>query len=266
MSRQKVAVFIALVALASSCYARASTSETSRQTEKAEPAQAEEAATPTKEKPLPSSASSVDPALAKIDDFIKERTEAGNIDKSKSSWRTRMPFPPELAFDKTKNYFWNLRTSKGDIKIRFMPDVAPMHVSSSIYLIRSGFYNDLLFHRVITNFMAQGGCPTGNGKGSPGYKYDGETSSDVKHDRPGLLSMANRGPGTDGSQFFLTFVPTGWLDGKHTIFGEVVEGMNVVKALEAEGSGNGKTETQIKMVESTVTVEPKAKKKKAKGN
>jgi cyclophilin family peptidyl-prolyl cis-trans isomerase len=146
-----------------------------------------------------------------------------------------------------------------------MPEVAPMHVSSSIYLIRSGFYDDLIFHRVIPGFMAQGGCPLGKGTGSPGYKYAGETDPKVKHDRPGLLSMANSGPGTDGSQFFLTFVPTKWLDNKHTLFGEVVDGMSVLKAMEAVGSRGGATRERVEMVASSVTVEPKMK-KKAKGN
>jgi len=116
-----------------------------------------------------------------------------------------------------------------------------MHVTSFAYLIKVGFFDGLTFHRVITGFMAQGGCPLGSGSGGPGYQFDGEYSPAVKHNRGGLLSMANAGPGTDGSQFFLTFVPTPWLDGKHTIFGEVVEGMDVVKALEAVGSQSGRT-------------------------
>jgi cyclophilin family peptidyl-prolyl cis-trans isomerase len=136
-----------------------------------------------------------------------------------------------------------------------------MHVSSTIYLVRLGFYDDLIFHRVIKGFMAQGGCPLGRGTGSPGYKYDGETDPKVKHDRPGLLSMANAGPGTDGSQFFLTFVPTPHLNGKHTIFGEVVEGMEVVKVLESLGTGRGATSEKLDMKKSTITVAAKPVKK-----
>jgi cyclophilin family peptidyl-prolyl cis-trans isomerase len=129
-----------------------------------------------------------------------------------------------------------------------------MHVTSFMYLTRLGFYDDLAFHRVITNFMAQGGDPAGNGTGGPGYEFDGEFSAGVRHDRPGLLSMANRGPGTDGSQFFLTFIPTPWLDGKHTIFGEVVEGMDVLQSLEAAGSPSGRTSQPLKMEKVTIEV------------
>ncbi len=117
-------------------------------------------------------------------------------------------------------------TNKGPILIKFMPAVAPMHVTSFMYLTELGYYDGLAFHRVIPGFMAQGGCPLGSGTGGPGYKFAGEFDPKVKHTKGGLLSMANAGPGTDGSQFFLTFVATPWLDGKHTIFGEVVEGMD----------------------------------------
>ena len=199
-----------------------------------------------------------DKALGQIDEFIAAQKESGKIDVSKPRWKTSMPSPPELEFNAEMDYFWNLKTNKGDIKIRLMPGVAPMHVSSTIYLVRTGFYDGLIFHRVIPKFMAQGGCPLGRGTGSPGYQYDGETDPKVKHDRPGLLSMANAGPGTDGSQFFLTFVPTSHLDGKHTIFGEVVDGMPVVKALEAQGSaGRGTPKQRLEMIGSTITVEPK---------
>ena len=145
----------------------------------------------------------------------------------------------KLTFEPDKSYFWNLDTDVGSLKIKLMTDVAPMHVSSTIFLSRLGFYDGLTFHRIITGFMAQGGDPLGNGRGGPGYKYKGEFDSSVKHDRPGLLSMANAGPGTDGSQFFITFVPTPHLDGRHTLFGEVVEGKGTLRALESRGSRGG---------------------------
>jgi len=184
-----------------------------------------------------------DPAIAKIDEFIA----AQKIDKGNPSWKQNLPKPPQVTFSKDKKYVWVLETNKGTMKITLKPDVAPMHVSSTIYLTRLGFYDGLIFHRVIQGFMAQGGCPLGTGTGGPGYQFDGEYRADVKHDRPGLLSMANAGPGTDGSQFFLTFVPTPWLDGKHTIFGEVVEGQEVLRALEAAGSRSGATSEPLRI-------------------
>jgi len=205
--------------------------------------------------PPQSSDASADPALEAVDAFIAKKKADSAIDTAKPNWKTVLPFPPELKFDPTKDYFWNLSTNKGEIKIRLMPEVAPMHVSSTIYLVRLGFYDDLSFHRVIKGFMAQGGCPLGRGTGSPGYKYDGETDPKVKHDRPGLLSMANAGPGTDGSQFFLTFVATPHLDGKHTVFGSVVDGMDAVKKLESAGSRSGKTKEKLYIEKATITVE-----------
>jgi cyclophilin family peptidyl-prolyl cis-trans isomerase len=110
----------------------------------------------------------------------------------------------------------------------------------------------LAFHRVITGFMAQGGCPLGTGTGGPGYQYGGEFSPSVKHNTPGLLSMANAGPNTDGSQFFLTFVPTPWLDGKHTVYGKVVEGLDTLSKLEAAGSESGRTSEPLRIESVTI--------------
>jgi peptidyl-prolyl cis-trans isomerase B (cyclophilin B) len=175
-----------------------------------------------------------------------------------NEWKLKMTKPELMKFDPKKDYFWVLETNKGTIRIRLMPDVAPMHVTSTIFLTGRGFYDDTIFHRVIPGFMAQGGDPLGTGTGGPGYQYEGEISPKVKHDRPFLLSMANAGPGTDGSQFFITFVPTPWLDGKHTIFGEVVEGQDTVKKLEAAGTApQGKPKEELKIVKATI--EEKAK-------
>ncbi|HNS22129.1 MAG TPA: peptidylprolyl isomerase [Sedimentisphaerales bacterium] len=165
--------------------------------------------------------------------------------------------PQQRQFDATREYFWVLETNKGNIKIRLMPDVAPMHVTSTMFLTEQGFYNGTTFHRVIPDFMAQGGCPLGTGTGGPGYQYAGEFSPKVKHDRPFLLSMANAGPNTDGSQFFITFAATPWLDGKHTIFGEVVEGQDTVKKLEAVGSPQGRPKEELKIIKAGI--EEKAK-------
>jgi cyclophilin family peptidyl-prolyl cis-trans isomerase len=192
-----------------------------------------------------------DAAVAAIDAFIAEQ----NVDKTPPKWKSTLEKPPKVSFTAGKSYFWNIETNKGAIKVQLMPDVAPMHVSSTIYLTRLGFYDGTIFHRVIPRFMAQGGDPTGTGTGSPGYKYDGEFDRSVKHDKPGLLSMANSGPGTDGSQFFLTFVKTPHLDGKHTIFGRVVEGMDTVKGLEKAGSRSGKTKQKLLLESATISVE-----------
>ncbi len=191
-----------------------------------------------------------DPAIAQIDQQIA----TAKVDKTNPKWRTQIKKPEKVTFDAGKKYVALMQTNKGPIKIRLMPDVAPMHVTSFIYLSRLGFYDGLAFHRVIPGFMAQGGCPLGTGTGSPGYEYEGEFSPTVKHSKPGLLSMANRGPNTDGSQFFLTFVPTPHLDGKHTIYGEIVEGMDTMKKLEAAGSARGETSEPVKIDKVTIEV------------
>ena len=190
-------------------------------------------------------------ALDAIDEFIATQS----IDRSNPRWRTQLDRPPQVGFDNGSSYFWDLETNVGSLSVQLMPDVAPMHVSSTIYLTRLGFYDGLSFHRVITQFMAQGGCPLGTGTGGPGYQYAGEFDGSVRHDRPGLLSMANAGPNTDGSQFFLTFVPTPWLDGNHTIFGEVVEGMETLQALEARGSQGGATTEPLEITSASIRVE-----------
>jgi peptidyl-prolyl cis-trans isomerase B (cyclophilin B) len=128
-----------------------------------------------------------------------------------------------------------MQTSRGPIHLCLFADQAPVTVASFVNLAQRGFYDGLSFHRVIPDFMIQGGCPGGTGTGGPGYKFEDETRADLKHDKPGVLSMANAGPGTNGSQFFITHVPTPWLDGKHTVFGEVVsaEDQKVVNAIRA---------------------------------
>ena len=122
-----------------------------------------------------------------------------------NEWKLKLTKPELMKFDPQKDYFWILETNKGNIKIKLMTDVAPMHVTSTIFLTNKGFYDGTLFHRVIPGFMAQGGDPLGTGTGGPGYQYDGEFSPKVKYDRPFLLGMANTGrPTSDGSQFFIT--------------------------------------------------------------
>lgn len=145
------------------------------------------------------------------------------------------------------------KTSKGDILIKLTYDLTPGTVGNFVALAEGNlensskpqgtpYYNGLKFHRVISDFMIQGGCPLGTGTGNPGYKFDDEFHSELKHDKPGVLSMANSGPATNGSQFFITHVATPWLDNKHTVFGHVVEGQDVVDAVE---QGDEMTEIEI---------------------
>ena len=192
-----------------------------------------------------------DAAIAAIDKQIADL----KVDKSNPSWKRRLAKPTQVSFTAGKKYLWILETNKGPIEVRLLADSAPMHVTSTIYLTNLGFYDGLTFHRVIPGFMAQGGDPSGNGTGGPGYQYDGEFKGGAKHDKPGILSMANAGPGTDGSQFFLTFVPTGYLDGKHTVFGETVKGMETLKALESAGSDSGRTKEKLEITKATIRVE-----------
>lgn len=149
--------------------------------------------------------------------------------KQTQRWAT----PPELQIDLEKDYKAILHTDKGDIKINLFENKVPKTVNNFGFLVLQGFYDDTFFHRVILNFMVQGGDPTGTGSGGPGYQFADEFDESLRHNKPGILSMANAGPNTNGSQFFITHVPTPWLDDKHSVFGEVVEGMDVVYAIPA---------------------------------
>lgn len=116
----------------------------------------------------------------------------------------------------------HIATARGTIKINLFPEQTPVTVANFVNLTRRKYYDGLSFHRVIADFMIQGGCPEGSGRGGPGYRFADECRPDLRHDGPGVLSMANAGPGTNGSQFFITHVATPWLDGKHTVFGKIV--------------------------------------------
>ncbi|HIG40609.1 MAG TPA: peptidylprolyl isomerase [Gammaproteobacteria bacterium] len=180
---------------------------------------------------------------------------ASGIDKSDLGWKQSLEQPDLMSFEAGKSYFWDMKTNKGAMSFRLFHQSAPMHVTSTVYLTENGFYDDVIFHRVIPGFMAQGGDPTGTGRGGPGYNYAGEFDGSTSHDRPGLLSMANAGPGTDGSQFFITFVPTIFLDGKHTIFGEIISGQETLAALEKVGSRSGKTSEMLQISKATIRIE-----------
>jgi len=138
---------------------------------------------------------------------------------------------PQMEIDPKKSYSATLKTEKGDIVIHLHADKVPNTVNNFVFLARQGFYTGTIFHRVITNFMVQGGDPTGSGMGGPGYEFKDEFHPSLKHDKPGVFSMANAGPNTNGSQFFITHVPTPWLDNKHSVFGEVTGGMDVLLSI-----------------------------------
>jgi len=141
------------------------------------------------------------------------------------------PMPPSGTLDLTHAYEARFKTERGDIVCELFAADAPLTVENFINLARVGYYDGTTFHRVIPGFMAQGGDPTGTGSGGPGYAFRDEVSARRRHDAPGVLSMANAGPNTNGSQFFITFAPTPHLDGRHSVFGKVTEGMDVLLAI-----------------------------------
>ncbi len=150
--------------------------------------------------------------------------------------------PPEMVIDEDKEYIATIETDKGSIKLNLFPRKAPKTVNNWVFLAKDGFYDGVTFHRVIADFMAQGGCPLGTGTGGPGYQFDDEFS-DLTHVQ-GALSMANAGPGTNGSQFFIVYAPQPHLNGKHSVFGKVTEGMDVALKLR-----NGDVMTRVTVQE-----------------
>jgi cyclophilin family peptidyl-prolyl cis-trans isomerase len=137
-----------------------------------------------------------------------------------------------MQIDPTKTYYASIKTNKVDLRLKLFADKAPATVNNFVFLARDGFYDGVPFHRVIKDFMIQTGDPTGTGRGGPGYRFPDEIHPELRHDGPGVLSMANAGPNTNGSQFFITHVATPWLDGKHAVFGKLVDGSNVLYSIE----------------------------------
>lgn len=141
--------------------------------------------------------------------------------------------PPEMMIDVSKSYSATIKTDKGDMTFNLFASQTPRTVNNFVFLAREGFYDGVIFHRVIDDFMAQAGDPTGTGRGGPGYQFGDEFHPDLRHDGPGVLSMANAGPNTNGSQFFITHGATPWLDGKHTVFGKIRDGEDVLMSIPA---------------------------------
>ncbi len=149
-------------------------------------------------------------------------------------WKT----PPQMVIDPKKHYKARIETDKGTMVVELFAEKVPNTVNNFVFLAREGVYDGTVFHRVIKDFMAQGGDPTGTGTGGPGYRFGDEFSTSLRHNKPGILSMANAGPNTNGSQFFITHVPTPWLDNKHSVFGHVVEGMDVLMSIAPRDPSN----------------------------
>ena len=163
---------------------------------------------------------------------------------------------PPMVIDPTKQYIATLHTEKGDIKIELFADTAPIAVNSFIFLAQNGWFDDVTFHRVIPGFVAQAGDPSGTGYGTPGYAFKNEISSDLKYDGPGVVGMANAGADSNGSQFFITYAPQPNLDGGYTIFGKVIQGMEVATSLTPrDPSGNGEISPGDKIL--SVSIEEK---------
>lgn len=157
--------------------------------------------------------------------------------------------PPEMIIDAKKSYSAIINTNKGTIEIKLFPEYASKTVNNFVFLAKEGFYDGVTFHRVIEDFVIQGGDPTGTGRGGPGYKFEDEFSGNpLKHER-GVISMANAGPNTNGSQFFITHSPQPHLNGKHTVFGKVINGLDVVDSIE-----QGDEMIEVTIVEEWVTL------------
>jgi len=201
-----------------------------------------------------------DPVIVALDKFSKAK-----VSKKAAEWKTSLPAPPLQTFAAGRDWLWHVETNKGKLVIRLLPEDAPMHVTNTIYLARAGFYDSLTFPRIEKGFMAQGGSPTNTTSGDTGYRFAGEFTTGRKHDSPGILSAANSGPNTDSSQFFLTFVPTPHLDGKHTVYGVAIEGLETLKAIEAcgiEKDGEALKDT-VSIARTWITVVEKAAAKPA---
>lgn len=178
--------------------------------------------------------------MADMDTYIPEGyTLTPELGSARTTEFAKAPAPGE-GTESGKQYMAIFETSKGRMAVELDADEVPGTVNNFVYLIRHHYYDGIVFHRVLEDFMAQTGDPTGTGRGGPGYRFADEATSQ-KHDRPGVLSMANAGPNTNGSQIFITFVPTPHLDGKHTVFGRVVEGADVLKRITRINPGAGGT-------------------------
>ena len=174
--------------------------------------------------------------------FVLLQTQSNEENLPEESLMTNKEWssPPKMTIDEQNEYTAVIETDLGNIVLRLFANESPITVNNFVFLAQEGYYDGVMFHRVIHDFMVQGGDPTGTGSGGPGYMFGDEVNNGLKFDKPGLLAMANAGPGTNGSQFFITHVPTPHLTGNHTIFGEVIEGMDTVFAIPERNPQNAK--------------------------
>jgi cyclophilin family peptidyl-prolyl cis-trans isomerase len=194
---------------------------------------------------------------AKVEEISSEtqeiEKEVEQIEQITSEVEEEEKAVEELEVEGNMNTLVELETTMGTMKIKLYDDKAPNTAKNFKDLVEKGFYDGTIFHRVIKDFMIQGGDPTGTGTGGPGYKIQDEFGPGLKHDRKGILSMANAGPNSGGSQFFITLVPTPWLDGKHAIFGELIEGMDVLDKIGTTPTGPGdRPKTEVKIIKARI--------------
>ena len=195
--------------------------------------------------PVPTSA----PTSAPVAQPTARPSGAGNASSSSqgqtgSGSSKKYAAPPQMSIDQSAGYTAKIKTNKGNIVIELFPASAPKTVNNFVFLANEGFYNGIIFHRVIPNFMIQGGDPTGTGTSGPGYKFEDEIDAKLGFEKPGILAMANSGPNTNGSQFFITTASTPHLNGNHTIFGKVLEGQDVADTISTVPAGRGNKPNQ----------------------
>ena len=195
--------------------------------------------------PVPTSA----PTSAPVVQPTARPSGAGNASSSSqgqtgSGSSKKYAAPPQMSIDQSAGYTAKIKTNKGNIVIELFPASAPKTVNNFVFLANEGFYNGIIFHRVIPNFMIQGGDPTGTGTSGPGYKFEDEIDAKLGFEKPGILAMANSGPNTNGSQFFITTASTPHLNGNHTIFGKVLEGQDVADTISTVPAGPGNRPNQ----------------------
>lgn len=195
--------------------------------------------------PVPTSA----PTSAPVAQPTARPSGAGNASSSSqgqtgSGSSKKYAAPPQMSIDQSAGYTAKIKTNKGNIVIELFPASAPKTVNNFVFLANEGFYNEIIFHRVIPNFMIQGGDPTGTGTSGPGYKFEDEIDAKLGFEKPGILAMANSGPNTNGSQFFITTASTPHLNGNHTIFGKVLEGQDVADTISTVPAGPGNRPNQ----------------------